>query len=120
MTNQQLFAKVVNAVLVQGKPSLGRIPGREKVACAYRGTDGLKCVAGHAIPDDKYIPEMEGKQAYQVQEAYPDRVEWTAEQNSLMRALQSCHDANAYEPDFTIRFHRSARVLAQALGLTFF
>jgi hypothetical protein len=28
--------------------------------CAYRGPNGMKCAAGHLIPDEQYSPKMEG------------------------------------------------------------
>lgn len=32
--------------------------------CVYRGPDGLKCGVGMLIPDKRYVPELEGKAAF--------------------------------------------------------
>jgi len=37
---------MVEAIGKQGRPSVG-----DKDRCLYRGPDGLKCAAGHVIPD---------------------------------------------------------------------
>lgn len=55
MTNQETFDTVVTALRKQEKPSVNEIG-----ECMYRGPNGLKCAAGHLIPDDKYNPEFEG------------------------------------------------------------
>lgn len=45
---QDLFDRVVTAVIEQGRPSM------EDGACAYRGDDGAKCAVGHLITDEVY------------------------------------------------------------------
>lgn len=50
----ELFDYCVRKVREQGKPSM--VNGQ----CAYRGVDYCKCGAGFVIPDEYYVPAMEG------------------------------------------------------------
>lgn len=45
---QELFDRVVTALILQGRPALN------DGACAYRGEDGSKCAVGHLISDEVY------------------------------------------------------------------
>lgn len=54
MTNQELFDKVVRAIVKQGRGSIN-----SEGLCVYRGPDGLKCAVGHIIPDELYSPLIE-------------------------------------------------------------
>lgn len=58
MTKQETFDKVVQAIRAQGAPSILHIRDGD-VVCAYRSPGGLKCAAGHLIPDCLYAPSME-------------------------------------------------------------
>jgi len=60
MTPQEAFTKSVVHTLQQGKRSTRLMPYSAKKVCAYRGDNGLKCAIGALIPDNEYIPEMEG------------------------------------------------------------
>lgn len=53
MTHQEVFNKVYLAIIAQGEPS------SDGKNCLYRGPNGLKCAAGHLVPDDKYDPDWE-------------------------------------------------------------
>jgi len=48
---QELYDYIVEAIVKQGRPSVG-----DNDRCLYRGPDGLKCAAGHVIPDSMYSP----------------------------------------------------------------
>ena len=52
--DQQVFDYVLEKLREQGCQS--KYMGK----CLYRGPDGLKCAAGHLIPDDEYDEKMEG------------------------------------------------------------
>jgi hypothetical protein len=54
MTNQEIFDKVVNHLLTQGKPAM------EDGRCKYRAAGGLRCAVGCLIPDGVYRPSFEG------------------------------------------------------------
>ncbi len=56
MTNQEVFDKVAKHLLTQNKKAISPVDGR----CKYR-TEDLKCAGGIMIPDDKYLPKMEGR-----------------------------------------------------------
>ena len=51
MTEQEVFNKVWDHIITQGKPSLS---GEGK--CRYRGPNGLKCAAGIFLTDEQSGP----------------------------------------------------------------
>ncbi len=53
--NQEVFDYVVNALRLQNERSI------REGSCVYRGPDGLKCAAGHLIPDEDYKSCFEGR-----------------------------------------------------------
>ena len=56
-TQQETFNTVVNALRKQGcKSSQVNEPDN----CLYHGPSGLKCAAGHLIPDEEYNENFEG------------------------------------------------------------
>jgi hypothetical protein len=61
--NQKLFNIAVRKLLKQNQKSVSAttINMDGSSSCAYRGTDGLRCAIGHAIPDRLYCKEMEGE-----------------------------------------------------------
>lgn len=56
MNKQEMFTKVWRGLETQ-KWEKSRA---DKIGCLYRGPNGMKCAAGHLIPDEKYKPKMEG------------------------------------------------------------
>lgn len=75
MTAEEVFTIVSNHLIKQNKKSflskeqISEIKERlgeksipdEEIGCAYRGANGCKCAIGVLIPDDEYLPEMEGE-----------------------------------------------------------
>lgn len=88
MNKHEVFAKVKAHLLAQGKRSMG------DNGCAYRGANGRMCALGCLIPDDKYVPEIEGSTicSWKVWACLP--VEYSQEMESLLVALQRTHDQN--------------------------
>ena len=62
-TPQQVFDFVTHKIIEQGQKS-----GQDMNLCNYRSKGGLKCAAGHLIPDDLYTPKLEGKDYNKVRE----------------------------------------------------
>lgn len=64
MNKQEMFTKAWRGLEAQGwKKSEGfndRNMTVTKIGCLYRGPHGMKCAAGHLIPDENYRPGMEG------------------------------------------------------------
>lgn len=56
MNKQEMFTKVWRGLEAQ-KWEKSRA---DKIGCLYRGPNGMKCAAGHLIPDEKYKPKIEG------------------------------------------------------------
>ena len=57
MNKQQLFDIAYTGLAKQGFQR--SMSPDDPALCAYRGLNGLKCAIGHAIPDEKYQPDME-------------------------------------------------------------
>jgi hypothetical protein len=51
---QETFEKVSRHLFEQGRPSV------ESGTCLYRGPNGTKCAIGCLIPDELYVPDMDG------------------------------------------------------------
>lgn len=86
---QELFDYIVEAIVKQGRPSVG-----DNNRCLYRGPDGLKCAAGHVIPDSVYSETMENKGILTLSDfgRTPKSLVHHAE---LISRLQDAHDAAA-------------------------
>ena len=111
---QELFDFVVAAIVKQGRPSVG-----DNDRCLYRGPDGLKCAAGHVIPDSIYSPvemENQGIEVLVSQRLLPENLIRHA---PLLEKLQRCHDGpssvNAY--GFIKAFLHYANEVAQEFNL---
>jgi hypothetical protein len=89
LTNQETFDKVVTALRAQGKPSVNP----ETNECMYRGPNGIKCAAGHLIPDDEYKPKFEG---YRVDaDTIISIIQDNGHDIALVKELQFAHDSSA-------------------------
>lgn len=87
-TLQQVFDHVLKALRKQGKASVDT-----QGNCFYRTPEGLKCAAGHCIPDDLYRPSFENESIDKLINSYSLVLPWmTSEHIPLMIALQSAHD----------------------------
>jgi hypothetical protein len=90
-TAQEIFDHVAKALLQQNEKSI--ISENGGTTCMYRSPDGLKCAAGHIIPDEAYHLKMECHTVEKLgffQTNYKEHL-------PLLRALQVTHDN--YEPE---------------------
>lgn len=122
MTDQEIFDTVVSHLLQQGKPA------SDGDYCVYRTTDGLKCAIGVLIPDDEYIPTMEG---CPLSDDIPDSEinKWVASnypnQFELLVALQTLHDkgpnvrGNSNPKDWDNYIRENAYIIATEHHLKF-
>lgn len=106
MIRDEFLDKCLDAlvkVVEQGRPSIN-----DDTACVYRGLDGARCAVGWMIPDEQYVPEMEGKPV--MVSRYDDRdfitcqiVEAAGAINNaevqLLSDLQDAHDMYDREDD---------------------
>lgn len=61
LTRQELFDKVWRGLKAQGFEQSTNAALCGYGGCAYRGSDGRRCSAGHAIDDEHYSPAFEGE-----------------------------------------------------------
>lgn len=100
MNEQEIFTKVWIGLESQGWQKSVDVKNDpdSKDVCMYRGHNGLKCAAGHLIPDEKYNREMENKRIPAILEDRPDLFGEPLDDSSiyLLDWLQQTHD-NFYE-----------------------
>lgn len=114
ITAQELFEHVVKAVVVQGVPSIDH----DSRACKYRGPNGLKCAAGHAMTDAEF--EEFGGMSRNSDAFYGDIPKRLAPHQDLLHELQTAHDSSstAKEGTFVKMFLRRAGCVAESYHLT--
>lgn len=90
VTAQEIFDRVWRHFVTEGNPrSVHEYGGGS--ACAYRGPNGARCAVGLLIPDDEYVPSMEGRC---VSAALGPTVRGLIAEghDGLLDALQNAHD----------------------------
>jgi hypothetical protein len=92
---QELYDYIVEAVVKQGRPSVG-----DNDRCLYRGPDGLKCAAGHVIPDSMYSPFRMENQSVDTLRRDGKLSESLIPHARLIHYLQSAHDGSSNREDF--------------------
>lgn len=92
MTNQELFNRVVAHLRAQGCAAKEWVthPNSRAYLCRYRTADGKKCAVGCLIPDERYIPDLEGKIATHAVVATAAGLE--GHNLQLATRLQAIHD----------------------------
>ena len=89
MNNQEVFNMAVRGLAWQGFRRSVSPSGR----CQYRGGGGRKCAIGHCIPDEEYMPEMEGKSiSSEVMTTVRTRL-FAGADLPFLAALQAAHDS---------------------------
>jgi hypothetical protein len=88
-SNQDAYDKVLKAIrkqkYIQSNDSKG--------VCAYRGPDGLRCAAGHLIPNSLYRKEIEGKNIGSLKGIYTKIAKYFENvEGYLLTDLQMAHD----------------------------
>lgn len=109
MTNQEIFDKVAEHLLVQNEQAYDETSQK----CCYRDDHGRKCAVGCLIPDSLYSSIVEGTPVKEVLPAWPDMLpgcDWSA--CGFLGVLQRIHDCEppVYWPD-------SLRAAARAWNL---
>lgn len=117
VTAQEVFDVVVEGVILQGG---GSFDGHE---CRYRAKNGRECGAGQAIPDELYIPFMEGRSVH-INGCFGIRS--LKPHDRLLSDLQGIHDAcvessmrdGDKDAGFLIRFKRKVYGISLCENLT--
>lgn len=98
---QALFQKAVAGVVNQGCLGFELVPcvfypGENIWMCRYRTSLGKACGVGQLIPNDKYLPRMEGQSVHDIKEMgdLPEELRPFVDQ---LAALQSMHDSASDE-----------------------
>lgn len=115
MTNQEAFDKAAAHLLQQGRRAVAPIRNADGsfvsgggTACRYRAPNGDACAIGCLIPDDEYLPSMEGCSAARlILGRVEDRVfvpppSLAGLDPSLLASLQSVHDDASPEGWFAL------------------
>lgn len=96
MTNQQIFDKVALHLLKQGKRAMSDWGNPNGLSCSYRGEDGTSCAVGCLIPDEHYVPAMEGAGGVYNNRLVRDALTRVGidlmQSERLLSALQAMHD----------------------------
>lgn len=95
-TAQETFDTVVTHLLRQGAKSTD---GGLSPRCLYRGPNGRRCAVGSILPDEAYVPELEGLVAIRLPETVwaAMRIQNRSRTAELLQALQSVHDTKPVE-----------------------
>lgn len=101
LTPQEAFTKMVNHLTKQQGRSFG-LAG----LCMYRSPDGLMCAVGCLIPDEQYVPQMDGMGGADIlggtgteflAKDYPELVASMGLQVWQLEHMQRVHDC--WQPD---------------------
>jgi hypothetical protein len=88
--NQDAYNKVLKSIR---KQKYIQSSDDSKGICAYRSPNGLRCAAGHLLPNSLYRKEMEGKNIASLRGSYPKIAEYFKNVDSyLLSDLQRAHD----------------------------
>lgn len=107
-STQETFDLVAAALAKQGRAS------RDEVGCCYRGPDGLKCAAGHLIPDDQYTPSLERTRV----DRWPVNKLLPHHSMDLLKELQQAHDSAAPGQGWLNEWAGYMRSIARRFGLS--
>lgn len=96
MTPQEIFNTVATHLFTQGRRAYVNpaLAARDRpgvtAGCLYRAPDGTRCAVGAILPDDYYLPAMEGKALENLDlTCLP---EWMQQNDELLMRLQDAHD----------------------------
>lgn len=91
MTNQEIFDKVADHLIKQGRKSIRENTSRY---CMYRGADGTMCAVGCLIPDELYSADMEDLTADDLIKKFPNTKKiFNPRSTNLLLDLQDVHDS---------------------------
>lgn len=93
MTRQEMYSKVKAAINAQGAPAWDELSG----VCVYRTKDGKRCAVGALVPDEEYIPMMEGSRVQSIKPEYTPRslASLSGEDIQFVADMQTAHDYSA-------------------------
>lgn len=93
LTKQSMFDTAARHIIAQSEPSIGAFRDTQGVGCVYRGPNNQRCAFGPFIPDNKYVPAMEGRNAADVIQEFD--IGFPRNRHDLIQfavELQRCHD----------------------------
>lgn len=115
ISNQATFDRVVRFLRRQGRPGLLK-NDRGFLIGAYRSADGCRCSAGSLIPDDSYLPSMEGTSISSEGSEARNVIVGLGFDIGFVQALQEMHDElSCHWSDMNVLICH--RVIAEVWGL---
>jgi hypothetical protein len=88
--NQDAYNKVLKSIR---KQKYIQSSDDSKGVCAYRSPNGLRCAAGHLLPNSLYRKEMEGRHIGALKRIYPKIAKYFENVEAyLLSELQRAHD----------------------------
>jgi hypothetical protein len=90
------------------------------IMCLYRGAEAGPCLVGLHIPDDRYVPEMEGLGIRPLISRWPEALPWREEDHTtmdVMAALQNIHDC--FEKAYPYEIERRLADIARHYRVTY-
>lgn len=86
-STQEMLDVCVRFLVAQGRPAVNMDGG-----CLYRSHSGYRCALGTLIPDELYVPEMEGKDIADLLKGHPELPEWMSSNQAFLAEIQNAHD----------------------------
>lgn len=94
MDKQEIFNTIATHLFTQGGRATEYSENVKRDICLYRTEGGRKCAIGCLIPDDAYIPRMEGQGIGGLMLHFVHLLPvWFSPNKELLGQLQSVHDA---------------------------
>ena len=112
LTAQEAFDRVARHLLTMPHQSY------DDGFCSYRAPDGNRCAVGCLIPDDAYVPDLEGVSIGSLV-GFPKFAPWKSIVNLLCK-LQCVHDDKKYwhEPFGRTEMRQQLKIIASDFDLS--
>jgi hypothetical protein len=116
-SNQDAYDKVLKAIR---KQKYIRSNDNSNGVCVYRGPDGLRCAAGHLIPNSLYYKGMEGKRVGKLMASYPEIAKYFKNvDGDLLGDLQMAHDIRLSSEGNSLGWETKMKEIAKDYNLVY-
>jgi hypothetical protein len=116
-SNQDVFDEVLKAIR---KQKYIQSNDDSKGVCLYRGPNGLRCAAGHMIPNSLYKVQMEGKSVGRLKVIYPEIAKYFENVGGdLLVDLQMAHDIRLSSEGNSLGWETEMKQIAKDYNLIY-